>query len=105
MGGAPTLLMVAILGVTYGWQPDGDQGVEYIIQIPPEQLADIERMGEVSSTIDPAVRGRVSRVIVKVGTEPLPHTVPPGFSRISSPPNSVGLPTMLRFRFPRAESL
>ncbi len=89
MGGAPTLLMVAILGVTYGWQPDGDQGVEYIIQIPPEQLAEIERMGEISSTIDPAVRGRVSRVIVKVGTEPLPHTVPPGFSRFSSPPNSV----------------
>jgi hypothetical protein len=91
MGGAPTLLMMAILGVTYGWQPDGNQGVEYIIQIPPQQLAEIERKGEISSTIDPAVRGHVSKVIVRVGTAPLPRTMPPGITRFNSPIDAVAL--------------
>ncbi len=80
MGGVPTLLMVATLGITYGWQPDGKDGVEYVIQIPPDQLQEIQRLGEISSTIDPAVRGRVSRVIVRVGDGPLPRTSAPDFS-------------------------
>ncbi len=76
MGGVPALLMVAILGVTYGWQPDGRNGVEYVIQISPDQLGEIERLGEISSTIDPAIRGHVTRVVVKVGTGPLPRITP-----------------------------
>lgn len=76
MGIAPTLMVFAILGVTYGWRSDGSDGVEYIIQIPPDQLSEIQRQGTITSTIDPAVRGRVTKVIVQVGTEPLPRENP-----------------------------
>ena len=36
MGGVPVLLMIALTGITYGWQPDKSGGVAYIIQIPPD---------------------------------------------------------------------
>ncbi len=81
MGGVPALLMVAALGVTYGWQPDGREGVEYIIQIPADQVDRMQRLGEISSTIDPAVRGRVSKITVRVGEGPLPRRDLPGFTR------------------------
>jgi hypothetical protein len=34
-------------------------------------------MGEITSTIDPEVQGRVSRVIIRVGNQPLPRRTPP----------------------------
>lgn len=85
MGGVPVLLMIAAMGITYGWQPDNSGGVEYIIQIPPDQLHEIERIGEVSSVIDPAVRGHVSRVIVQVGDAPLPRQTPATFANRTNP--------------------
>lgn len=84
MGGVPALLMMAALGVTYGWQPDNKGGVEYLIQIPPDQLEEIERLGAITSTIDPAVRGRVSKVIITVGNGPLPRTAPPIVAGVAS---------------------
>ncbi len=80
MGGVPVLLMIAAMGITYGWQPDDSGGVEYIIQIPPDQLHEIERVGEISSVIDPAVRGHVSRVIIQVGNGPLPRRTSANFA-------------------------
>ncbi|TWT52894.1 hypothetical protein Pla22_05220 [Rubripirellula amarantea] len=81
MGGVPMLLMmIAAAGVTYGWQPDksGDQAtaVEYIVQVTPHELAQIEQIGEISSVIDPEVRGYVSRVVIRVGTGTPPWTLP-----------------------------
>ncbi len=78
MGAAPLLIMLAAVGVDYGWQPDGttssrgDQ-LEYIVQISPDQLREIESVGEITSTIDPEIQGRVSRIVVRVGTDPLPQ--------------------------------
>jgi hypothetical protein len=77
MGAVPVLIMLAAVGVDYGWQPDGTassrgDNVEYIIQIPPQHLDQIRSAGEITSAIDPSIQGRVSRVVVKVGTGPLP---------------------------------
>ncbi len=77
MGGVPMLLIVAALGVDYGWQPDGGGGVEYVIQVQPDQWDNVKRLGEISSTIDPEVQGRVSRVIIRVGNERLQRITPP----------------------------
>ena len=90
MGGVPVLLMIAAIGITYGWQPDSSGGVEYVIQIPPDQLHELERIGEVSSAIDPAVQGHVSRVIIRVGNSSLPRITPPGLARRSELPSRNG---------------
>ena len=45
MGVVSVLFMMAAAGITYGWQPDERGGVEYIIQIPPDQLQELERLG------------------------------------------------------------
>ncbi len=76
MGGVPMLLMVAALGVDYGWQPDGGGGVEYVIQVQPDQWERVKELGEISSVIDPQVQGRVSKVIIRVGNGPLPRSAP-----------------------------
>ena len=76
MGGVPVLFLLAAMGITYGWQPDGNGGVEYVIQIPPEQLEDLKRSGALTSVINPKVQGHVSRVIVKVGNETLREITP-----------------------------
>ncbi|MGI9471812.1 MAG: hypothetical protein ACR2NZ_09790 [Rubripirellula sp.] len=76
MGGVPVLLMMAALGITYGWQPDNDDGVEYIIQIHPEELRELRTIGEVTSVIDPEVRGHVSRIVFQVGDVELPRETP-----------------------------
>ncbi len=92
MGGASLLLMIAAMGVTYGWQPDTRGGVEYIIQIPPDQLSEIKRVGEISSVIDPAIRGHVSRVIIQVGNGPVPRRAPANFaSRLGFQSNGVAI--------------
>jgi hypothetical protein len=76
MGGVPLLLLAVTMGITYGWQPDGAGGVNYIIQVPPDQIDAVRRSGEITSVIDPAVRGHVSRIILRVGEGPLPRDTP-----------------------------
>ncbi len=78
MGAAPVLIMLAAIGVDYGWQPDGTtstrgDNIEYIVQISPEHLGQLQSIGEITSTVDPAIQDRVSRIVVKVGTGPLPR--------------------------------
>jgi len=78
MGAAPLLIMLAAVGVDYGWQPDGTtsprgDNVEYIIQIPPDQLDQIKSIGEITSAVDPEIQGRISKVVVRIGTEKLPR--------------------------------
>lgn len=76
MGAAPLLVMLAAVGVDYGWQPDGTtsprgDNLEYIIQISPEQWDETAELGEITSTIDPEIAGRVSRIVVRIGDQPL----------------------------------
>jgi len=77
MGAAPVLIMLAAVGVDYGWQPDGTtssrgDNIEYIVQISPDQLQQMRSIGEITSAVDPSVQGRVSRIVVKIGNDPLP---------------------------------
>lgn len=76
MGGAVTLLLVATMGITFGWTPDDAGGVKYIVQVPPDQLDQLERVGEITSTISPEVRGRVSEIVIRVGYGPVPREIP-----------------------------
>jgi len=78
MGAVPVLIMLAAVGVDYGWQPDGTtssrgDNVQYIVQIPPHQLDQIRSVGEITSTIDPSIQGRVTQIVVQIGTGPLPR--------------------------------
>ncbi|QDT03386.1 hypothetical protein K227x_17680 [Rubripirellula lacrimiformis] len=85
MGGVPVLLMIAAMGmgITYGWQPDANNdGIEYLVQVPPADIDRLQRIGEVSSAVDPRVRGHVTRVVIRVGTGPLPRRMPPGLPPI-----------------------
>ena len=76
MGGLLALLAAVTMGVTYGWQPDGLGGVEYIIQVPPEKLEQLQSTGEITSAIDPEVRGQVTKIVVRVGHGDLPRVSP-----------------------------
>lgn len=88
MGGAPMLLLLAAMGITYGWQPDGNGGVEYVIQIPQEQLEELKRSGKFTSVIDPKMQGHVSRVIVKLGSETLREITPAELNQIARAPSA-----------------
>lgn len=85
MIGAVMLLMAATVGITYGWVPDGGDGVKYIIQIPPEKIDQVARSGEISSQIPAEIRGRVSEVVIRVGQGNLPRVTPGSLSRRSEP--------------------
>jgi len=78
MAAASLLVLFAAVGVDYGWQPDGTQSdrgdnIRYIVQVPPDQLDEIRRAGEVTSTLDPEVAGRVVQIVFRIGTDPLPR--------------------------------
>lgn len=77
MGGAPLLLAIAAVTVDYGYQPDGRGGVEYIVQVTQEEFEHVRQAGEFSSAIDPEVRGRVSRILIRVGNGKLPRDAGP----------------------------
>lgn len=85
--GVTHMLLVALMGITYGWQSDGGGGVEYIVQVSPSELREIDRLGEISSVIDPSVAGHVSRIKIRVGTESLPRETPSHLTRTSQLPN------------------
>jgi len=74
--GVVHVLMVALTSITYGWQSDGGDGVEYIVQLSPAELKEVERLGEITSAIDPAIAGHVSRIRIRIGTGPLPREIP-----------------------------
>ncbi len=77
MGGVPILLALAAVTVDYGYQPDGKGGVEYIVQVTPEEFEYAKKAGEISSTVDASVRGRVSRFVLRVGNGQLPRDAGP----------------------------
>lgn len=77
MGGVPILLALAAVTVDYGYQPDGKGGVEYIVQVTPEEFEYAKKAGEISSTVDASVRGRVTRFVLRVGSDQLPRDAGP----------------------------
>ncbi len=89
MGALLVLLTVAATSVTYGWQPDNKGGVEYLVQVAPDKLAQVRDAGEISSAIPAEIRGHVSRVVIRVGNGPLPKVLPESIrmSAQHSPPS------------------
>ncbi len=85
MSGAVMLLMAATVGITYGWTPDGGDGVKYIIQIPPEKMEQVARSGEISSQIPTEIRGHVSEVVIRVGEGNVPRVTPGRLSSRGTP--------------------
>jgi len=91
MAAASLLVLFAAVGVDYGWQPDGTQSdrgdnIRYIVQVPPDQLDEIRRAGEVTSTLDPEIAGRVVQIVFRIGTDPLPRDA----GRVISQPTAAG---------------
>ncbi len=91
--GVVHMLVVALVGITYGWQGDGNGGVEYIVQISPAELKEIDRIGEITSSIDPAVAGHVSRIKIVVGSGTLPRETPVHLSQQRSGTSRAGVAT------------
>lgn len=94
MVSATLFAILAAAGLTYGWQPDRNAGppdgsLEYIIQISPDMVGSIEKVGEITSTIDPSIAGRVSRVIVRIGDGPLPRIDPSSDDQVA-----IAIPTI-----------
>jgi len=72
MNGFALLVTAAVLGVDYGWQPDADDQLEYIIQIEPVTLIALREGQEIVSKLDPYVRN-VRRFRIHVGTDMVPR--------------------------------
>lgn len=73
-----SILCVAVLafGIDAGWQPLPDGGLEYIIQIEPHLLGQLQPDTEIISDIDPEAKG-VRSVRIRVGTDDLPRRALP----------------------------
>ena len=71
MNAAALLLAAASLSVDYGWRKAEDGTIEYIIQVAPDRLGDLERL-PISSELPPEAR-EARRVVFQVGDKPLPR--------------------------------
>ncbi len=72
MSGTAVLIVVASLGVDFGWQPTSDGDLEYIVQIEPELLELIKDGEPIISEIPTDVRGG-RRFRIFVGSSDLPR--------------------------------
>ena len=92
MSGFALLVATAVVGVDYGWQPDAEGQLEYIIQIEPVTLIALRGDRDIVSQIDPYVQN-VRRFRIRVGTEPVPRRgLPPREpSQDASPPAPPGV--------------
>ena len=86
MHGLALLLAAASVGVDYGWQPDADGVMEYIIQIEPELITALQKGEAIISEVHPDATG-VRRFRIQIGNGPLP--------RISKPTSPLVAPEQL----------
>lgn len=80
-------------GKNYGWQINKWGELEYLIQISPNQLRDMQNpssRSDLDSRIPRELVGRVKRVVVSIGTETLPRTPLSEIERL--PPVAANLP-------------
>lgn len=74
------LLVPALLGVDFGWQRRPNDTIEYIVQVDPETLTEMQATGRsIGSALPANLRGRIGELTFRVGREPLPNqnTLPP----------------------------
>ncbi len=75
----------AVMGVDFGWQPLNSGGVEYIIQMSPQQVDMLAKQRDIASDIPSGLD--VRRFRITVGTDQLPRIDPTP----SAPPLNSGV--------------
>jgi len=76
MNGLPLLLLATTVGMDFGWQPavDNPNMLEYIIQLSPEEVQLLNSgKEELFSGIPQELKGRIDRVVIRMGREKLPQ--------------------------------
>ena len=73
MSPLPLLIALSSVGIDAGWEPLKDGGLEYTVQIEPQQLRMLRPGGELVSEIPPQSRD-IRRIRITVGTEKLART-------------------------------
>jgi hypothetical protein len=58
-------------GVSYGWDPADEQGLEFIVQLSPERLAQFKQGDEIAGEMPPEAQN-VVRIRIRSGTDVLP---------------------------------
>ena len=79
-----TLLAMASAAVTYGWTTDGNDGVRYIVQVPPSQWDQVRTAGNLRCVIAPEVQGHVTEIVVQVGNGEVPRNTPASLDKLRS---------------------
>ncbi len=77
-------IAAAALGINAGWQRLPKGGMEYIIQLDPQSLEALRAGQPIGSDVPPSA-GEVRSYRIIVGTERLPHDVPPEKPKPSPP--------------------
>lgn len=72
MNSAALLVATALVGVDYGWRPDDDGQLEYLVQLEPALVRSMEQGTEVISELPPEVRD-VRRFRISIGSAALPR--------------------------------
>ncbi len=84
-------MAVSLMGVEVGWQRLPEGGVEYIIQIAPQELEDFRLEKFIESDIPSRVKN-IRRYRIELGTRPLPQDeLPPEEPPL--PPRTAGSPS------------
>lgn len=76
MNGLPLFLLASTVSMDFGWQPavDNPNMLEYIIQLSPEEVQLLNSgKEELFSGIPQELKGRIDRVVIRMGREKLPQ--------------------------------
>jgi hypothetical protein len=66
----------AVLGIQFGWEPQPEGGVQYIIQLNPDALEALRSGEPIESDIRPELLGEVRSFRIVVGEKKLSHQLP-----------------------------
>ena len=69
-------IATASVGIHAGWQRMPEGGMQYIIQLDPENLQSVHEGAELESDIPPSA-GEIRSFKIVMGTKPLPRETPP----------------------------
>jgi hypothetical protein len=75
----PAILFLAAsaLAIDYGWEPLGEGGMKYIVQIDPDALRRAAQEGLPLESDIPNEAGEIRAISIRMGSGPLPRTNPP----------------------------
>ncbi len=73
--------------VGYGWRPNDQGGLDYYVQVSPEQLHELAKGHTLNCSVHPDVKS-IDKIYVFIGDEPLPRAGvagPPGIAEEDAP--------------------